>query len=44
MINKYNILNEAKYFSSNRLRNYLTFLPNNGPIYYISTDVNTIEL
>ena len=44
MINKYNILNEAKYFSSNRLQNYLTFLPNNGPTYYISTDLNTIEL
>ena len=28
MINKYIICNGAKYFSSNRLQNYLVFVPN----------------
>ena len=29
MINKFSILNGAKYFSSNRLQKYLVFVPNN---------------
>ena len=38
MINKYSILNGAKYFSSTRLKNYLLFLPNNGLIKHISSN------
>ena len=43
MINKYSILNGAKYFSSNGLQNYLVFLPNNLHTKYISNNDNEIE-
>ena len=37
MINKYSILNEAKYFSSDRLKNYLVFVVTRR-IYWINKD------
>ena len=43
MINKYSIINEAKYFSSNGLQNYLVFQPNNGFFKYIDNNSSEIE-
>ena len=46
LINKYNILNEAKYFSSGIFQNYLVFIPynnnnnNNNNEVYIKHDFN----
>ena len=36
MINKFSILNEAKYFSSGILQNYLVFIPAKKDISYFS--------
>ena len=42
MINNYSILNRAKYFSSDRLQNYLVLLSNRC-IEFISNNTNKIE-
>ena len=44
MINKYSVLNGAKYFSSNGLENYFVVLLNNLHTEYISNNINKIEL